>query len=354
VSPLPRLARTIHAWAGAALSLLVILMASTGSLLVWKNEFLRLTIPEARVDFTPMPEALARIAEGADRSLGADNIAGAIFATEDMALTQVTLLDESMAYLDVDGNVVDRWEIGGRPEDWLFDLHHRLLLGRTGLFIAGFAGLATAALVIFGLIAFWPMRRALKLGPVPKGTSRQELLLSHRNIGAVMAPFVTLAVLTGAGLAFPDTTYELAFTRLAYDESYGADFVEGLDDLSGADVAGWRPAFERAAASFPGAIIRSATWPAASPPYRVIRLQQPGAWSRQGDSQVYIDGTAGYMDTRINARTLPLEERLFNTLYPVHTAGLGTVLYKLYVFLVGLSLTALGVLGLWAFLRRLR
>lgn len=350
--PIPRLARTIHAWAGAALSLLLILIASTGALLVWKDDYLRLTIPVARVAFEPTPENLARIAEGAEAAFDGNAIAGAVFATEHLALTQVTLLDGSLAYLDVEGDVVDRWEVGGRLEDWLFDLHHRLLWGATGLAIVGFAGLATVVLVVAGLVAFWPMRRGLKLGPVPRGAGRQDLLLSHRNIGAVAAPFVIVAAITGAGLAFPDTTYELAFTRLRTDMSYGADFFEGLDTLSGPEVAGWEPAFARAEAMYPDATIRSAVWPAAGGS-RAVRLQRQGAWSRQGDSQVFVDPARGEMVQRIDARTLPLEERLFNTLYPVHTADQGNVFYKLLVFLVGLSLIALGVLGLWAFLRRL-
>lgn len=348
-----RLARTLHAWAGAALSLLLVLVAVTGALLVWKDDYLRLTIPVARADFEPTPAALARIAEAAEAAFGAENIAGITFATEDLALSEVILLDGSMAYLDADGSLVDHWELGGRPEDWLFDLHHRLLWGTPGLYIVGFAGLATAVLVVAGLIAFWPMRRAIRLGPWPRGTDRPALLLSHRNIGAVAAPFVLIAVLTGAGLAFPDTTYELAFTRLRYDVNYGATFFDGLDDLSGSEVAGWEPAMARAQASFPEATIRSAAWPAAASS-RVIRLQQRGAWSRQGDSQVYIDDRGGSMNQRIDARDLPLEERLFNTLYPVHTAGLGNGLYKLLVFATGVALAALGVLGFWAFLGRLR
>jgi len=136
--------------------------------------------------------------------------------------------------------------------------------------------------------------------------------------------------------------------------SYGENFVDGIDTQSGAGVAGWGPALARAQAVFPGATIRSASYPAASPPYRVIRLQQRGAWSRQGDSIVYVDAFEGYMDIRIDARTLPPEEQLFNTLHPVHTAGLGNIVYKLYVFAIGVALTALGVFGLWAFARRLR
>ena len=45
---LPSAARAVHAWAGAALSLLVIVVASTGALLVWKDAYLWATIPAAR------------------------------------------------------------------------------------------------------------------------------------------------------------------------------------------------------------------------------------------------------------------------------------------------------------------
>lgn len=53
--------RAVHAWGGAALALLVLLVSVTGTLLVWKAEYLRLTVPAARIEFEPTPEALARI-----------------------------------------------------------------------------------------------------------------------------------------------------------------------------------------------------------------------------------------------------------------------------------------------------
>jgi uncharacterized iron-regulated membrane protein len=359
IPPIPRIARTVHAWAGVALSLLVIVIASSGAALVWKDEYLKLTFPEAGVAFDPTPEALTRIAEGAEAALGADNIAYIFFATEDLGLSEVMLIDESMAYLDVEGRVVDRWAIGGRPEDWLYELHHRLLMETTGLYVAGFAGFAVAVLAVAGLVAWWPTRWSIRLGVWPRGTGRPALLASHRNIGAIMAVPIVLAVLCGAGLAFPDTARATFMFRVRHDVSYGENFVDGMDDLSGAEVAGWGPALARAQAVFPGATIRTATFPAGAPPYRTIRLQQPGAWNRQGDSIVYVDGFEGYMDVRIDAQTLPPEEQLFNTLYPVHTAGLhtlglGNIVYKLYVFAIGVALTALGVLGLWAFAQRLR
>jgi len=349
-----RIARTIHAWAGAFLSLLVIVIAASGALLVWKEDYLRLTIPAAREPFDPTPAALARVAEGAEAAFGTDNLGLIYFPTESFGLAQLTLLDESMAYVDGEGNVVATFKVGGRPEDWLFDLHHRLLLERTGLFIAGFTGLAVAALIVAGLVAYWPMRRGFKLGPRLRGLGRPELLLSHRNIGVVAAVPIVVAVLCGAALAFPDTAHDVLMSRLRNDFAYTEAFSEGLDDQSGADVAGWEPALARAQASFPDATIRGATWPGAGSSYREIRLQRAGGWSRLGDSWVYIDGYEGYMDIRIDARTLPPEERLFNTLYPVHTGRLGNVFTKLYVFAAGVAMTALGVLGLTAFLKRLR
>ena len=40
--------RTVHAWAGAILSLLLLVLGLTGTLLVFEDDWLRLTVPEAR------------------------------------------------------------------------------------------------------------------------------------------------------------------------------------------------------------------------------------------------------------------------------------------------------------------
>lgn len=350
--PVFRVARTCHAWAGAALSLLLVLIASTGALLVWKDDYLRLTIPAARAEFDPTPANLARIAEAADATFEPNTVLFMDFPTRGFGLATVMLWEDEFAYLDVDGDVVARWPLNGRFEDWLFDLHHRLLLGTTGLYVAGFAGLATAILVLAGAIAFWPMRRAFKLGPALRGADRPSALLSHRNIGIVAALPVILAVTTGASLAFPDTSRDVFLSPLRGDFSYSEAFSDGLDDLTGAEVAGWEAALTRAQASFPDAEIVATTWPDATPPYRIIYLKQPGEWHPQGATRVYIDAREGWMDIRIDAKTLPWEEDAYNALYPIHTASFGGLLYKLYATATGLALAALGLLGAWAFLRR--
>ncbi len=349
--PVFRIARAAHAWSGAALAFLLVVIGASGALLVWKEDYLRLTLPAARERFEPNAANIARVALGAERALGAANISLVYFPTETLGVGQATLANGDLAYVDAQGAVVARWRVGGRFEDWLFDLHHRLLLGDLGLTVAGFAGLAAAALVLSGAIAFWPLRRGVRLGVAPRGADRASLLASHRNIGLFAALPVIVAVVAGAALAFPNQARQF-MTRDS--EAAQADMVAGLDTLSGAQVAGWEAALTRAQAIFPRGVLRSAAWPGQGNPYRIIRLQQPGAWSRLGDSWVYIEAAEGYMDVKIDAARRGWGARLLEALYPVHTARMENLLYKLYATLAGVALTLLGAFGFCAFMQRFR
>ncbi|NIW25590.1 MAG: hypothetical protein GWN29_14040 [Gammaproteobacteria bacterium] len=120
----------MHAWGAAALGLFVLLSSLTGVLLVWKQTYLKLAIPEARVEFEPEPAALARIVESIEAQFNVDDIGLIQLATRDFPLTKVTLAGTRYAYVDVEGNVVAEWFMNERWEEWLYDLHHRLLQPR--------------------------------------------------------------------------------------------------------------------------------------------------------------------------------------------------------------------------------
>ena len=86
------------------LALLILLSSITGTLLVWKQEYLWLTIPEARADFNSTPEALSRIVARIESQIDPDEILQIQFATSSFALTKVTMLDTRYAYVDSAGN----------------------------------------------------------------------------------------------------------------------------------------------------------------------------------------------------------------------------------------------------------
>ena len=54
-----RFIRTLHAWGGVTLALLLILTCVTGTLLVWKQEYVKFSTPQAQTDFVATPAALA-------------------------------------------------------------------------------------------------------------------------------------------------------------------------------------------------------------------------------------------------------------------------------------------------------
>ena len=120
--------RAVHAWGGVILAFLILLVSLSGTLLVWKEDYLRWSFPQAREAFDPTPDALAQIAHAIETEFDRDLIALIEFATEDFALTKVTLTDGGFAFVDTHGRTIGQWAINERWEDWLYDLHHRLLL----------------------------------------------------------------------------------------------------------------------------------------------------------------------------------------------------------------------------------
>ncbi len=343
--------RTLHAWGGATLALLVLLASVTGTLLVWKHEYVRLTMPEARTTFDATPEALAAIAAAVEAQFDNNEVLGIEFPTDRLPLARVILVDAHYAYLDGSGRIVDRWVRNERFEEWLFDLHHRLLLDNLGLTILGLAALALIVLVLAGVAAFWPARRGFRRGIWPRGLSRGQLAGAHRNLGVVLVLPLLLTLLTGALLAFPDEAEELLLEPFRSPD-YSLDFSDHLDDISGVETGDWLPAIERSLASFPGARVRTASLPNLFSAYRVIGLQQPDEWNQQGQSRVFIDVHEGWMDIRMDPLNQHVSERLVNLAYPLHTARIDSLIYRLLLTLSGVLIATLSVFGLVSFVRR--
>jgi uncharacterized iron-regulated membrane protein len=346
-----RFTRAVHGWGGALLALLVLSSSSTGTLLVWKQEYLWLTIPEARAAFDPSPEALAFIVEKIEAQFDPDEILQVQLATRDFALTKVTMFDTRYAYVDSQGYVVAEWFLNDRWEEWLYDLHHRLLLGNLGLSIVGFAAMAMLLLVIAGIITFWPLRSGFRFGFRLSSTARQHLLSTHRTVGIIEALPFCLTLATGIILAFPTQTEDLLLEPVRMTQEYSDALSLNVDNISGGDSGQWLPAMRRALATFPAGEIRSVQVANDASSYRIIGVKQPSEWHPDGLSRVYVEAAGGYMDVRFDATTLPLIERTYNTVYPLHTGKLDNLAYKLLLTLSGLLIAFLSTLGLVAFIK---
>jgi uncharacterized iron-regulated membrane protein len=352
MSRLQRIVRAVHGWAGALFTVYLFVISLSGTLLLWKQAYLWLAIPEARADFEPTPTALASIAADIEARFGDRDILQIQFPTEALALTKVVFPEAHYAYVASNGTIVDEWVLNERWEEWLYDLHHRLLLGDFGLNLTGTAGVVLLSLVVLGVTAFWPLRRGFGQGLWPRSTARPFLLKAHRNIGILVAVPFLLTLITGIVLAFPGWV-EGRLEPIRRTQEYSDAMVVGLDTISGTGTGDWLPAMQRAQASFPNGIIRTATVPSAFNTYRVIGIQQDAEWHPLGSSRIYIDAPEGYMDVRIDATALPKLERAVNAAYPLHTGRLNLP-YRMLLTASGLGLVLASAFGLFGFVGRFR
>lgn len=346
-----RIARLLHAWSGAILASFLILISLSGTALIWKDNYLRLIYPQATQPFENSTESITKIALSAEGIFEKSALYGIDFGDEEFGLSRVILLDGRGAYLGPDGSLVDTWAPNGRPEDWLIDLHHRLLRGTAGLYTVGFVAIASLVMILAGLIAFWPSRRSWPRGIILRGSHPSQMRRSHRTSGIVFALPILLVVFSGIVLTFPTISRDAMLWPHALGDTYGEDFGEGVDDIEGPSEADWPRVIERAQAVFPNATITGLRWPAGED-QKVVLLRHANSWSDIATNSVFITTVEGYMDLRIEGRALPFGERVFKAMRPLHTARVTMPAYNIFLTIIGLGLVYLCSLGLITFMMK--
>ena len=338
--------KSLHRYLGLVLCLIMLSISVTGVLLLWKKEYLWLTVEGGRepVNVSLLAEAIDTI----EASYDEDELVFIQLNSEDLSLHKVFLSDRRYAWHKQRGDKIQQWSGNQRWEDLILDLHHRFLLGNTiGLNMAGLGGLLLLPLIFLGLIIWWPRRSWLRFAVVPRSFERAVLMRSHGNLGALFAlPFVLLAF-TGVILIYPTES------RLVLLDSVGAGGsaiiqTEAFDSSNG--LPSWASLIESARLKFPGSKIRSVQPASSTSPNRTVYLQQRDTWDRLGRTSLkfHPNGELTIKDELQQSSA----KRVFDFSYPLHTAKLG-LLYRLIMTLVGLALAFLCLLGLLSYLKSL-
>jgi uncharacterized iron-regulated membrane protein len=333
--------RRLHAWIGLGLCLFLALIALTGASLVFRPQIRDLGRPPPQA---PAPSDLAGIVALAEARFGPGEIVSIVFASREAAWSEVRLRDGRHAWVDHHaGTVRDFGAVDGALE-WLFDLHHQLLGGETGERVVGSIGAAGALMALSGLVLWWPARRTFGGAALPRRPGRAGWLSAHRDLAIMAAPMVILSLTTGASLALPDIIRPL----------FAAPAPAAPKDVAiGAGAADWPAAFAAAQARWSGATIRMAI-PAARPGAPAsLRLRQPEEWHANGRTVVYFDPPSGRIVGAYDAQAQGASARAYNSAWPLHAAKVGGLIWKVLIFLGGLSLAALSLYGGEAYRRRL-
>jgi len=337
--------RTTHKYLGLTFGLLWLLQALSGVLLVFNGE---------------LDDALLR---GAERAL-----APAVFAT---AVTELAAArpQAKLTYIMASEGSANRYDLlftdhedrtrsvrvdgegsvlRDRPRDYDYpapgifqiahDFHETLFAGDRGKWFLGLSGLLLLSNLLLGLKLAWPGRgqpwRRVVL-PGSAGPPAVKFFKWHRALGVcVLLPAIVMVVCGVLQEWPPDALLGVDDTSPTPHQSTGQEFIS-----LGA-------ALPVALARYPGATLAIIRMPDANQPWYRVRLRQDGELRRVfGQTTVYVDAHDGAVLRDSDAFKLPLNERIVNAIYPIHSGEAFGIGGRLIVLLTGLSLLAIGVLG---------
>lgn len=339
--------RLVHAWSGLVLSILLAVLSLSGSLLVFKDDYLRAVFQDAAVMPVTEPETIGAAVERIERDFGTDNISYIALAHPKMSLHRIVLRDGRAAYARQDGEPIEEWETNGRLEDWIFHLHHYLFLGEFGKYLAGVAAIATVLMAATGVYLVLPFLKSFRWRLWPRSMNRRGILANHRELGVVFALPIILITLTGAGMVFFKQT-SAVLSAVTFSEPRSFEPPAGI-----AGDIDWTTALPNARSKFPEAQLRLLIWPRGEDGTASIRMRLPSEWHQNGRTYAYINPATSEVVAVRNGNTLSAGERAANAVYPLHSTGVGGRAYDILAGLTGIALTILGLLASWSYLRLL-
>ncbi|MFA6032214.1 MAG: PepSY-associated TM helix domain-containing protein [Myxococcota bacterium] len=210
-----RFVQRAHAWLGLSLGLIIVLISTTGSLLVFYPEIDAALNPSAQyaevagdVDLIRAEETLRT--HHPDRPgpwrLEVTGRPGAIPARYyNPPETAGRAFAPMMLWLSPDGREVVRTSFwGDYAMTFIYDLHYRLLADKAGGKLVGYFGLAAILLVLTGLWSFWPRgswAKALTLRVKAHPLRRWRDI--HKAAGLIGLIPLLMLFATGVMLALP-------------------------------------------------------------------------------------------------------------------------------------------------------
>lgn len=341
----------IHRWTGAFIGLLLAALGLSGTLLLYKDAWLRATVPHAAD--APLPAAMTIAATERLMADASSPPTGIIFPTGNLGVFRLSFGRDAGAYADQSGEIVVRWSSKWeRAELWLFDLHHHLWMGEIGDIAGGVLGLIGLGFVITGLLLWWRARRAFAPRLLPEGLSRGQIVRHHRDIGALTSPLLIVTLLTGAMLTLRPVT-DFLFAPLSPPGTI-AKSLAPPKTKGGAMAAtfDWRATLQTVQRLYPQAELRGISVPTAEGGLIRVRARQSHEWLPNGRTILWFDPADGRNVNVVDARLLPRATRAFNLVYPIHASTVGGFIYKAAMTAAGLALTLLGTLAVYGFWRQ--
>jgi uncharacterized iron-regulated membrane protein len=338
--------KTIHTWTGIASGLFLSVVALTGSLITFRSEFERATLPQnivagsAQQRVTLNEVALQIVKERPDSHIRRVRIP---HAPSDPYIFQVESDDKPTERIVSDstsGQLLGTLQPGWI--DWMIDLHRNFLSGRTGRKIVGVTGIVLFLLSATGLLMWLSGARNWRswVSVRRRGSPLRFHYELHRASGLWAYAFLAVVSFTGIERAYPDTMRSVV--RFVTGTPVTVPAPKGIDANSSLPLDEY---LRIGRLAMQDGIPVELRLPAPGKGLVDLRLYRAGDIAPSGN-HVYINLASGAVVQVDRIVDRPFGARFIAALAPIHYGQFGGIPIKIAWFLLGLSPTLLFVTGL--------
>lgn len=340
-----------HRWIGLGFGCVLLLAAITGSLLVLARPLDEAMHPRLFRAQGTAPAVLQPIVSRLRAEFGADaafNIRLPAHPGESLRVSVSGPWNGTLFLDPASGLEAGRRAAGEGFFNVLFELHSSLYAGDTGRAVLALAALAYVAMLLSGLVLWWPRRWRRAFAVRTRSGPTVALLDLHRVAGAALGLLVLVSVVTGAYLAWRPIAGWVTAASGQSPRPVTAPRVEA----SGVASVSIDTALLRAQVHWPDAHVSAVHVPPRSLAAARARLRLPDDPHPIGMSTVWLDPASGRVRAAGRWSELDPGNRAFSFLYPLHTGDLAGAATSFAILLAGIALAGVGCTGLWMWYRR--
>lgn len=343
----------LHKWTGLVLAGWLVLQSCTGLAILFRHDLNRivhrgvLTVQpqEAAAPVDEWVAAALRVAPAAlveriDYPLAAGDAALLTLREGDSGARRLVAVDPYRAAVTAHGG------LARFPIEAAFWWHSHLLMPPFGKLIVGALGLVTAAMLVTGVIIWWPKgRRFARALRIVRTAGRPRLLLDlHRVPGALLASFALFVVATGMLLSFSDSVARVVALVLPLDPP---PHIAPPGQATATPLASVEESVAAARARVPLATVRDVRFPPALADTVQVLLREHPEPIPRAVRQVWVSRAGPAVLGELDPARQASGNRLLRWFLPLHSGHFLGAAGIAVVALAGVCLLILSLTGLW-------
>jgi uncharacterized iron-regulated membrane protein len=324
--------KTLHLWLGLSLGVVMALVTLSGSVLLFEQPLFGAGHPE--LVSRPLPDLATQ-----GRSLQA-----ILASPHGKGLRSLSLPDAELpvwegqerggnrSYFDAGtGELLLQRNKSGDGLLTLLDWHTHLLSGETGETVLGVVACTGLFMLFSGVWLYWPGRqRALKHLKPHANPPVLRWASIHRFVGVVALPLLIVMVGTGTTMAYRGAV------RSGLASAFGEPPPARAPKIAPSHASiDWPAVLAAAQAAAPDAQITRLTLPSKDNGSLVLRIRRPGEWNLAGRSSLWMNPVTASVLGGDDATKLGPGGRLANALFPIHSAAVGGMPWRVVACTTG-------------------